>query len=145
MNRKNNLQINSQFKTSLTSSEKGNLYERCARAYCRKKGFQILKQNLRVKNTEIDCLAWDSKRNIYIVIEVRGRCNRNYAPSKFLSPRKMLKLRQFAVSLAQQKKSSVRIFLLEVIGPLPHAYLRWGIEYFPEKLGLCIMDYEIAN
>ena len=121
----------------------GRGYERCVRAYCRKKGFKILKQNLRTNKTEIDCLAWDSKFHCYWVIEVRGRSNELYQPSRYISPSKLRKLRNFAFHLASEKKISVRICLLEVIGKLPQEHIQWGLEWFPERLGLMLRDYEI--
>lgn len=127
----------------ISSSVKGKNYERCARAYCRTKGFKILHHNLRVKKTEIDCLAWNPKSGCYEIIEVRGRANRKYPPSKFISPRKLERLRAFALQLACYKKVAVRITLLEVLGELPKAHLQWGLDWCPEKLGLELRAYEI--
>jgi len=125
------------------STEKGRSYEKCVRAYCRRKKLTILKQNLRVKRTEIDCLAWDSNLNQYVIIEVRGRSNSKFPPSKFISPQKLKRLKDFAMSLVFREKKSVRLYLLEVIGVLPKAHLNWGLEIFPEKLGLQMQDYQI--
>jgi len=124
-------------------SEKGKQYERCVRAFCRSKGFKILHQNLRTPKTEIDCLAWDPRLQQFIVIEVRGRSNLKYPPSKFISPQKLKKLRDFSFFLAWTKKRSVKLYLLEILGPLPKEHLRWGLEFFPELLGLQIKSYAI--
>ncbi|MCX6103929.1 MAG: YraN family protein [Proteobacteria bacterium] len=132
-------------KSQTTTKEKGDLYERCAVAYCRKKGFKILGKNLRINRGEIDCLAWDENKNTLIIIEVRGRSSEKYLPSRFISPQKVERLKTLAMSLVQQKRCSVRIYLLEVIGTLPEAHLQWGLSYFPEKLGLKIRDYEILE
>ena len=127
-----------------TTKSKGVLYEKCVRAYCRRRGFQILSRNLRLSGGEIDCLAWDQTKNTLIIIEVRGRKQQKYAPSKFLSRSKVERLKKMAMILVKQKKCSVRIYLLEVIGNLPAVYLQWGIEYFPEKLGLVLRDFEVT-
>jgi len=132
-------------KSQTTTKQKGDLYERCATAYCRKKGFKVLGKNLRMSRGEIDCLAWDENKNTLIIIEVRGRSNEKYLPSRFIAPQKIERLKTLAMSLVQQKRCSVRIYLLEVIGTLPEAHLQWGLSYFPEKLGLKIRDYEILE
>ena len=132
-------------KSQTTTKEKGDLYERCAVAYCRKKGFKILGKNLRINRGEIDCLAWDENKNTLIIIEVRGRSSEKYLPSRFIAPQKIERLKTLAMSLVHQKRCSVRIYLLEVTGTLPQAHLQWGLSYFPEKLGLKIRDYEILE
>lgn len=132
-------------KSRITTKKKGDLYERCAVAYCKKKGFKVLGKNLRINRGEIDCLAWDENKNTLIIIEVRGRSNEKYLPSRFISPQKVERLKTLAMSLVQQRGCSVRIYLLEVIGTLPHAHLQWGLSYFPEKLGMKIRDYEILE
>ncbi len=121
----------------------GRSYERCVKAFCRKKGLRIVQQNLRQKSTEIDCLAWDPQFRRYWVIEVRGRSNARYRPSHCIGPRKLKKLRDFAFRLSCEKKTSVKICLLEVIGKLPVVHAQWGLEWFPERLGLILKDYEI--
>jgi Holliday junction resolvase-like predicted endonuclease len=122
---------------------KGLAYEKCARAFCRRKGFKILSQNLRLKGGEIDCLAWDDINKRLIVVEVRGRSNSKYPPARFISHKKIEKLKTLALSLVRQKRCAVRIYLLEVKGNLPKDHLIWGLEYFPERLGLTLKDYQI--
>jgi Holliday junction resolvase-like predicted endonuclease len=126
-----------------STKNKGDQYEKCALAFCRRKGIQVVAQNLRFKEGEIDCLAWDPKQKSLIVIEVRGRTNARYLPSRFISPKKLNRLKSMALTLSREKKCSVRIYLLEVIGNVPREKLQWGLEFFPEALGLRLRDYEI--
>lgn len=126
-----------------TTQAKGLAYEKCARAFCRRKGFKVVCQNLRLKEGEIDCLAWDSLNKRLIVVEVRGRSNSKYPPARFISPKKIEKLKTLALSLVRENRCAVRIYLLEVKGSLPKDHLIWGVEYFPERLGLTLKDYQI--
>ncbi|MFM8316510.1 MAG: YraN family protein, partial [Deltaproteobacteria bacterium] len=121
-------------KVSITTKSKGELYEKCALAYCRRRRWRVLERNLRLKGGEIDCLAWDSRCQRLVLIEVRGRIETRYSPSKFLSKKKIERLKRLATALARAQKCSIRIVLLEVIGELPKAHLQWGLELFPEKL-----------
>jgi Holliday junction resolvase-like predicted endonuclease len=126
-----------------TKKSRGASYEKCAVAYCRRKKLKIISKNLRIRKGEIDCLAWNSKNQKLILIEVRGRINSKYRPSRFIAPQKIKKLKELAVRLAYRHRCSVRIVLLEVIGDLPKDHLLWGLEWFPERLGLVLRDYEI--
>jgi hypothetical protein len=126
-----------------TTRTKGQAYEKCVRAFCRRKRFKILHQNLRLKEGEIDCLAWDASNGRLIIVEVRGRANANFAPARFISQKKLSRLKALALSLIQKNRCPVRIYLLEVKGALPKDHLIWGLEYFPERLGLSLKEYEI--
>ena len=138
-----NSATNGQSANPITKTSRGAIYEKCVVAYCRKKGLKIISRNLRIRRGEIDCLAWNSKNQKLILIEVRGRGNSNYRPSRFIAPKKIKKLKDLAMSLAYRHKCSVRIVLLEVIGAIPKDYLLWGLEWFPERLGLKLRDFEI--
>jgi len=126
-----------------TTQRRGALYEKCAMAYCRRKGLKIIAKNLRLSRGEVDCLAWDAKKNYLVILEVRGRASSKYRPSRFISKKKLEKLKSLGRLLVVQHRCSVRIFLLEVTGELPKRYLLWGLEYFPEKLGLTLRAFEV--
>ncbi|MFM8314870.1 MAG: YraN family protein [Deltaproteobacteria bacterium] len=123
----------------------GALYEKCAVAYCRRKKLKIISRNLRLNRGEIDCLAWDKKNSKLIVIEVRGRAKKQFLPSRFISKQKIDKLKSGALILAHKYRCPVRIILLEVVGSLPKESLVWGLEWFPERLGLSLQDFEILS
>lgn len=134
---------NSQSSKPRTKTAQGAIYEKCAISYCRKKGLKVLSRNLRIHRGEIDCLAWNPKTKKLILIEVRGRKSFNYRPSRFIAPQKIKKLKDLAMALANRYKCSVRIVLLEVIGDIPTDSLIWGMEWFPERLGLELRDFDI--
>jgi len=52
---------------------KGNLGERAAAKYLKKKGYKILERNLVAGGNEIDIVAFDKKRNTVVFTEVKAR------------------------------------------------------------------------
>ena len=81
----------------------GRCGENIARAFLKKKGYNIIEQNYRTKYTEIDLIA--KKNNILIFIEVRTKTNELYGtPEDTINYKKLKKLYSNANSYVGFKK-----------------------------------------
>lgn len=128
---------------NLSKKQKGAIYEKVAFSYCRRKKLKIIARNLRVGRGEIDCLAFCAKNKQWVILEVRGRRTIKYRPSRFISLKKLEILKSMGQLLSQKYQCSVRIVLLEVLGEIADPRLIWGVNFYPELLGLKIKDYEL--
>ena len=76
---------------------KGNLGERAAAKYLKKKGYKILERNLVANGNEIDIVAFDKKRNTVVFTEVKARSIRGIGsfesrPAASVTPEKQRKI-----------------------------------------------------
>jgi len=65
------------YRRKLASYEVGELGEDIACAYLKSKGYKILNRNVKMRRNEIDIVATDNKRAIFV--EVKTRTNSNYS------------------------------------------------------------------
>ncbi len=73
----------------------GNIGENIAEIFLRKKGYLILKRNYRCRLGEIDLIAKDKNRIIFIEVKTRTNLNFGY-PEESVNNLKILKLKKLA-------------------------------------------------
>jgi Holliday junction resolvase-like predicted endonuclease len=66
----------------------------------------------------VDILAIDGGTRL-VLVEVRGRTDATYRPVRFLTGRKIARLRRLALSLSAKHRMPVRIELVEIVGRKP--------------------------
>ncbi len=100
----------------------GNLGERIAMNYLKKKGYQIIERNYvntrGVKLGEIDIIANDNKKNELIFVEVKTREFKKYGntlPEENVNYQKMRKLERIACFYLQQKKLLNQNYRFDVV------------------------------
>ena len=122
----------------------GRLYETCALAHCRRRGYRVLRRNLQLTGGEIDLLAEDRKGSL-VLIEVRGRANGTYLPRHTLPPAKTARLKRLSARLAIRYRRQVRIEFLEVIGELPKRtrFATQILAWWPEALGMKLTAFTL--
>ncbi len=92
----------------------GNQGEEIATEYLKKKGYKILKRNLRLKIGEIDILAQDGK--ILVIVEVKAGKTGKFDMAIFrIGTQKQNKLRNLALALEQiYPNTNIRIDAINV-------------------------------
>jgi putative endonuclease len=100
----------------------GDLGEKIATNYLKKKGYQIIEQNYvnigGIRLGEIDIIANDEKKNELIFVEVKTREFQKYGdtlPEENVDYRKMRKLERIAYFYLQQKKLLSHNYRFDVI------------------------------
>ncbi|MCS7187829.1 MAG: YraN family protein [Armatimonadota bacterium] len=82
-------------KRPLTTYERGKLAEREAALYLRRRGYQIIAQNLRFKSGEIDLVAL--KGDLVVFVEVKARSSDEFGtPVEGLLPRQQQRIHKAA-------------------------------------------------
>lgn len=125
----------------------GRLYERAAEIYLRKKRLHILRRNLRCKFGELDLIAWDRKRGVLWVVEVRGRQSERFRPSRYVTPQKLARLRRLCESLRVRGISGMRLLFLEVTGipRFPRLWLWIGYRFGLNAWGVRFREFFVEG
>ncbi|MCS7265535.1 MAG: YraN family protein [Armatimonadetes bacterium] len=94
-------------KQKLTNYERGKLAEREAAFYLRRRGYQIITQNLKLKQGEIDLVAL--KGNLVIFVEVKARSSEEFGtPIESLLPKQQQRIRRAAEAFLAKRGWSER-------------------------------------
>ena len=92
--------------------------EDAATKHMKKKGYQILARNLRLKMGEIDILCLDPKTNSVVVVEVKARTRKSaatLAPEASITAAKKRKLRTLAKGIAARDDCRGKRIRIDVV------------------------------
>jgi putative endonuclease len=95
--------------------QQGCLAEATASAFLTKENYQILEQNLRFKNHELDIIALDLKYNEYVFVEVKWRKNENFGEGSFAVNRQKIKSMEVVAKQWLQKQKFPKAWRFDII------------------------------
>ena len=90
--------------------------EAVAIKFLKKKGYQIIETNYLKRTGEIDIIAFDSKYNEYVFIEVKTRRNLNFGyPEESVDEKKLSKIIETAENWLENKNISNAEWRIDII------------------------------
>jgi len=122
----------------------GNLFERIAARWLRRRGYRRVAAQTRVRGVEIDLVM--ARRGFGALgpvtfVEVRGRTVEGRAPRNWLSAEKQRRLARAAEGGRYHGRAIEKLVFVEVIGPAPAWLRRWPVlaEVLPLRRWQCAM------
>lgn len=119
---------------TLPPKELGRIGERVACEVLQKKGWKLLRRNIRVSHDELDALFFDPIETMLVVVEVKTRANADYGSGiEAITPTKIKRLRRAIVRWLAESDTyfpAVRIDCVEVT--LTDAGEGFVVTHYPE-------------
>jgi putative endonuclease len=113
--------------TSPSTYRKGQVAEALAAQYLQRKGYRILRHNVRTPFGEIDLLAW--KKGEFIVVEVRSRAKKSWiSPELTITPQKYSRIVRSLLCLPYLHNKPTRIDVITIIGERVKRHFK-AVEY----------------